>query len=240
MNNTSSAAYYERIWKTARSDMKKYGPFSRHYRRIISELVRPLEFSSVLDIGCGEGSLLLDLSLLYPGIALSGIDISDSALQLARQKLPGGQFWNLDITACHLEQRFDLVLCSEVLEHIDDDVSALENIARMTAGHVILSSVQGRMRNFEKKVGHIRNYQRGELVRKVEQAGFETVQTVEWGFPFYSPLYRNFLDLVGGKGTTGEFGPTRRAISAVLFALFSLNSHRRGDEVFVVAKPRRL
>lgn len=238
MNNTNPSAYYERIWKTNRSDMKRFGPFSRHYRRIILSLVEPLAFSTVLDIGCGEGSLLTGIRGLHPGVAVSGIDVSDSALDLARQKLPDGEFWNLDITARALEQQFDLVLCSEVLEHLEDDVSALEHIARMTAGHLIISTVQGRMRRFETKIGHVRNYRPGELICKVEQAGLETTRVVEWGFPFYSPLYRDFLDLVGSKGTTGKFGPVRRAISSLLYTLFSLNSHRRGDEIFVVATPR--
>lgn len=219
--------------------MKRYGPFSRHYRRIILSLVESLEFSNVLDIGCGEGSLLSDVRALHSNVRVSGIDVSDSALALARRKLPDGEFWNLDITVRSLEQRFDLVLCSEVLEHLEDDVRALEQIARMTAGHLIVSTVQGRMRRFEIAIGHVRNYRPGELVEKVEQAGFQTTRVVEWGFPFYSPLYRNLLDLTGGRGTTGEFGPARRVVSSLLYALFSLNSHRRGDEIFVVATPRR-
>lgn len=237
VNRTSAAAYYEKIWQTERDDMKRYGPFSRHYRRIILGLVRPLDFATVLDIGCGQGSLLLELCALYPGITVSGIDISDSALELARNKLPDGEFWNLDIRKQHLDRKFDLVLCSEVLEHLDEDVAALENIARMAGGAVIISSVQGRMRSFEKGIGHVRNYDPGELARKIEQAGLVTKKIVEWGFPFYSPLYRDFLDLVGGKGTTGHFGPLRRAISAALYALFYLNSSRRGDEIFVVSTP---
>jgi SAM-dependent methyltransferase len=234
--STGSAEYYEELWQTARDDMKKYGPFSRHYRRIILQLVRPLEFTTALDIGCGEGSLLAGICALRPEVAVSGMDISDSALRLARRRLPDGEFWNLDITKQHLGRRFDLILCSEVLEHLDDDVAALQNIARMTTGHVIISSVQGHMRQFEKQIGHVRNYRPGELVQKVERVGLSTTQVIEWGFPFYSPLYRDFLNLVGGKGTTGQFGPFRRVISAAIYALFCLNTSRRGDEIFVVAK----
>jgi hypothetical protein len=107
----------------------------------------------------------------------------------------------------------------------------------MTAGHVIISSVQGRMRGFEEKIGHVRNYRRGELVEKVLRAGLSTSRVIEWGFPFYSPLYRDFLSLLGGRGTTGRFGPTRRIISAAIYLLFHLNSTRRGDEIFIVATP---
>ena len=42
----------------------------------------------------------------------------------------------------------------------------------------------------------MRNYARGELVRKLEETGFVVVSVIEWGFPFYSPLYRDFLYLL--------------------------------------------
>jgi hypothetical protein len=50
------------------------------------------------------------------------------------------------------------------------------------------------------------------------------------------PLYRNFLELTGSRGTTGEFGPVRRVVSSALYYLFLLNSSKRGDEIFVLAE----
>jgi len=95
------------------------------------------------------------------------------------------------------------------------------------------------MREFEKQVGHVRNYAPGELLRKLEASGFEVVSVVEWGFPFYSPLYREFLELTGSKGTTGEFGHVRKLISRFIYLLFMLNSSRHGDEIFVLARPNK-
>src|SRR5262249_25614142 len=138
----------------------------------------------------------------------------------------------------YLDEKFDVIVCSEVLEHIPEDVAALENICRMTGKYLVISTVQGRMRRFEpEEVGHVRNYASGELVRKVEQSGFNVVKVVEWGFPFYSPIYRNFLELTGSKGTTGEFGLIRRILSEAIYYLFMLNSSRHGDEIFVLAEP---
>jgi hypothetical protein len=92
------------------------------------------------------------------------------------------------------------------------------------------------MRRFERKVGHVRNYAPGELVQRLERNGFVVVSTIEWGFPFYSPLYRNFLAITGSKGTTGEFGRLRKLISNSIYQLFKLNSSKRGDEIFILAK----
>jgi hypothetical protein len=93
------------------------------------------------------------------------------------------------------------------------------------------------MRQFEKQVGHVRNYAPGELVKKIELTGFTVLSVVEWGFPFYSPLYRDLLELTDSKGTTGQFGPVRKAISTLIYYLFMLNSSKRGDELFVLATP---
>ena len=230
-----STAAYEEGWHSKWDDMKTYGPFSRHLRRIIKEMIRPLEFTSVLDVGCGQGSFLQELQSEFPNIEPYGIDISSSAVEMARKRVAGGRFCVLDITDKFLDDKCDLVVCSEVLEHIPDDVSALHNLRKMACKYLLVSTPQGRMRQFERQVGHVRNYAPGELVNKIESSGFTVLSVVEWGFPFYSPLYRNFLDLTGSKGTTGEFGPFRKLIAKLIYVLFSLNSSKRGDEIFVLA-----
>jgi SAM-dependent methyltransferase len=199
-------------------------------------MIRPLEFVSVLDVGCGQGSFLQELQSEFPNIKPYGIDISSSGVELARKRVPGGRFWVLDITDKFLDEKCDLVVCSEVLEHIPNDVSALQNLRKMSGKYLLVSTPQGRMRQFETQVGHVRNYAPGELVNKVESSGYSVLSVVEWGFPFYSPLYRNFLDFMGNKGTTGEFGPFRKLIAKLIYILFLLNSSKRGDEIFVLAK----
>jgi hypothetical protein len=55
---------------------------------------------------------------------------------------------------------------------IPDDLAALQNIRKMTGKYLVVSTSQGRMRNFETVVGHVRNYARGELVKKLEMSDF--------------------------------------------------------------------
>jgi len=233
-----SASAYDRGWETRWDDMKRHGPFSRHLRRLIQRMLRTLAFETLLDVGCGQGSLLAELCSAFPHVQPFGCDISVSALALARQNVPHGQFLALDITEEALDRKFDLVVCSEVLEHVPADMVALHNLARMTGKYLLISTVQGQMRRFEaEEVGHVRNYTPGELVRKVERSGLQVTRVVEWGFPFYSPIYRNLLETTGSRGTTGKFGPVRRTISRAIYLLFLLNSSRRGDEILVLAEP---
>jgi len=229
-------ADYNEGWEFKWDDMKRYGPFSRHLRRIIKKMIRPLDFKSVLDVGCGQGSFLKELETEFPNIRAYGIDISRTAIELARKRMPNGKFYVVDITERFLDDSCDLVVCSEVLEHIPDDLLALQNLKKMTGKYLLVSTPQGKMREFEKQVGHVRNYAPGELVKKIESSGFKILSVVEWGFPFYSPLYRNFLDMTGSKGTTGEYGLFRKLIAKLIYLVFLLNSSRHGDEIFVLAK----
>lgn len=231
---------YDHGWQDQWDDMKRYGPMSRHIRRLINTVIRPLEFTSVLDVGCGQGSFLMGLMQDYPDMTPMGVDLSAAAVDMAAQRVPSGTFRVLDVERDSLDMQADLVVCSEVLEHIPDDEAAMRHIAAMTAGHLVVTTLQGRMRAWEADVmGHVRNYARGELVDKLRRNGFEIVRVVEWGFPFYSPLYRALLGSTGSKGTTGAFGPGRKALSALLYWVFLLNSWRRGDEIVVVARPAR-
>jgi SAM-dependent methyltransferase len=229
-------ADYDDGWEFKWDDMKTYGPFSRHLRRIIKKMIRPLDFKSVLDVGCGQGSFLKELQTEFPDIRAHGIDISRTAVELARKRMPDGQFYVVDITETFLDDICDLVVCSEVLEHIPDDLLALQNLKKMTGKYLLVSTPQGKMRKFEKQVGHVRNYAPGELVKKIESSGFKILSVVEWGFPFYSPLYRNFLDMIGSKGTMGEFGLVRKLVAKLIYWIFLLNSSKRGDEILVLAK----
>lgn len=228
---------YDSGWK-AWDDMKRYGPMSRHTRRLIAKMIEDLEFSSVLDVGCGQGSPLEEIAERRPGLELAGVDISTQAVELARQRLPEATFSVLDLTQGALNRRFDLIICSDVLEHIEDDQTALRNIRKMANRWFLVTTLQGRMRNFEQHVGHVRNYHRGELRTKLEEAGFAVHRQWDWGFPFYSPLYRDVLEHTPPNATTGHFGLKRRIVSTLLYWLFSANASRFGDYVICLAKAR--
>jgi SAM-dependent methyltransferase len=229
---------YNAVWTGAWDDMRRYGPMARHSRRLMRRMTDDLSPRSILDIGGGEGSLLETLSAAHPNAKMTGTDLAATAVELARKQMPRAEFAVLDVTKERLPGAFDLVVCADVVEHIEDDQSALDNMAAMTApgGYVVVATLQGRMRRFEKDVGHVRNYIPAELEEKMRLAGLSIDRVIAWGFPFYSPLYRDFLDMVDSRGTTGKFGLMRRLICHGLYTLFLLNSHSRGDYLFVRAR----
>ncbi len=227
---------YDANWEHKWNDMRRFGPTGRHLRRIIARMIAPLEYGSALDVGCGQGSLLAALMPLKPAARHAGVDFSEKALEVARRRAPTATFAPLDLTQGHLDQRFDLVLCTDVVEHIEDDGAAIANLAAMTGRYLLISTLQGRMRPYETLVGHYRNYARGELQAKIEAVGLKVVRTVEWGFPFFSPLYRDLFSATGIKATQGDYGWFRRLLADAIYWVFRLNAWNRGDYIFVLAE----
>jgi len=229
---------YNDVWSGAWDDMRRYGPMARHSHRLMATMTRDLAPASILDVGCGEGSLLRALSHQHSAACLAGFEFAENAVRLARQRLPTAEFHIGDITQDALAQTFDLVVCADVVEHLDDDEAALKQMARMVSpgGRLIVATLRGRQRAVEAHVGHVRNYAEGELQDKLTRTGLTIERVTAWGFPFFSPLYRDVLDLLGNRGTTGRYGLVRKCVCHILYALFRINSATRGDYIFVRAR----
>src|SRR5438067_1310433 len=120
---------YDQLWTQKWGDLQQYGPTSRHQRRIIADLLDPQHFDSILDVGCGEGSLLAFLGPRYRCHRMLGLDLSASAIERARQTFPSASYIVGDIGALPRGEQFDLVTCIDVLEHVEDDESLLRDIA---------------------------------------------------------------------------------------------------------------
>ena len=103
----------------------------------------PLAGKDVLDVGCGGG--ILAESMARKGARVTGIDLSEKALQVARLHL---QESKLDIRyeKSPVEDcvgAFDVVTCMELLEHVPDPASMVAACARLArpGGHVFFSTI---------------------------------------------------------------------------------------------------
>jgi len=229
---------YDKIWPEVYGDLQTFGPAHRHMRRIVRRLLTGIDYRSVLDVGCGPGH---NYDLLTKGGEVKqfdGLDISDHALDKARERL-SGRFWNLDIQKECPEGTWDLVHCSLVLEHLLDDEGAIQNLRKLTGRYLLITTIAGnfaRYRPWEERMGHVRNYRVGELESKLKAGGFEIREIVYWGFPFYSPIARTLQ--TNSKTGTGRYSLLTRAVAEALNGVYYLNSHRRGDLVILLGEVR--
>lgn len=96
--------------------------------------------SSVLDVGVGEGFVSGYLSEQLPTIRFTGVDMSASDIALLRAKFPRieahqGSAYDLG----GLPQGYDLVLCAEVLEHLDSPARALDEMLARRPRRLLLT-----------------------------------------------------------------------------------------------------
>lgn len=235
--SSASSIDYDEAWMSVYGDMQEHGPVHRHLARLVARLLQSIEYHSVLDVGCGPGC---NHALLTSGRdvgSYAGIDVSERAVARARQQL-AGEFWVADIEKERLSGRWDLVYCSLVLEHLDDDVAALRHMRAVTGKYLIVSTIAGdyeSYRPWEERMGHVRNYRRGELEEKLDRVGFNPRRVVYWGFPLYSPLARKLQNR--SRIGSGNFGRVARIAASALYLTYFLNSDSRGDLAIALATP---
>lgn len=110
------------------------------YLQTIASLTRETPARTVLDVGCGEGFVIRNLSQQRPDLSLAGLDAEPEVLKIAVFQNPQARFFLADGRRLPVrDARFDLVLCNEVLEHLPDPRRALQELARVSKEHVILS-----------------------------------------------------------------------------------------------------
>ena len=92
---------------------------------------------NVLEVGCGEGELLDLFSESHQNIRLLGCDIDAARLKLAAQKndVIFASAYGLPFQ----DNELDLLICCEVLEHLNNPGAALQEIARVAKHYVIFS-----------------------------------------------------------------------------------------------------
>jgi len=117
----------------------RYGFIQLYFRKLFIVL-RGLEWSTALEVGCGEGRVLAVLSKQYPNSSFQGVDLSEVAVMQARARNPE---LNISVGNIHAlpynDDSFDMVFVLEVLEHIQDYDAALRELVRVSSKYVVVS-----------------------------------------------------------------------------------------------------
>ncbi len=93
--------------------------------KIFAEIIE--EGATVLDIGCGDGTLLKYLTE-KKNIKGVGIDISNNAIEMARSKGIGAQVCDVSSPDFSVEDDYDYIVLSEVLEHLPNPEEVLDKV----------------------------------------------------------------------------------------------------------------
>ena len=192
------------------------------YRLIIGETEKILsgikkDNVKILDYGCGVGTLVFYLA--STGNNVVGVDISPLSIKLCNRSAKemnlssrvrfsvDGDFWK---KIKNISTKFDLIICSEVIEHVRNDAELLEKLSRILneKGYIFLTTPSknaplfrmGFAKSFDKKVGHLRRYDVESLITMFERVGMrvEKIRKVEG-------ILRNSLFLITQLGVFIKF-----------------------------------
>ena len=154
---------------------------ARRYQAHVLGLFRRYIGSRVLEVGCGIGTTTR--SLLEIADVVLGIEPNRSSAERVRAAI--GDHPRFKLRECHLEEcdqaelqqeRFDTIVCVNVLEHIEDDVKALQAFRDIVApanGHVLIfvPAVQAAYGPLDAELGHHRRYSKRSLAAAFDAAG---------------------------------------------------------------------
>lgn len=171
-------------------------------RRLLDALVtviaRECKRPTILDVGCGTG---INLSVLGKHGDTFGSDASEEALHFSKSRgidvLVRSQVESLPFAA----STFDLVTALDMLEHVDDDLGALDELSRVTREKgVLLITVPAYgflWSEHDEALHHRRRYAASELRNKLTNAGFEVERITYYiAFLFFPILFMRFVQSV--------------------------------------------
>jgi SAM-dependent methyltransferase len=182
---------------------------------LISRAVARIRPESILDVGCGQGSIGVRLA---ERARYLGVEPDARAAAVARSRIVprGGTVLDGDHRAVPDGTHYDVVCAFEVLEHLDDDAAMLAVWASSVrpGGHLLVTvpAWPERFGPMDVTAGHLRRYTPEQLTALLRGAGLEPARISLYGWPIAYVLerIRNTVDAVALAREPAAVGTAER------------------------------
>lgn len=169
-------------------DMDRNGSHAREQYSTILQKMENFQFSNVLDVGCGTGEILKRIHICYPEVLLTGVDISEKRLEVAKVKIGNVAtlLWADAEMLPFNDTTFDLIVCSDSFHHYPNPQKVLAEFRRVLKRGGILLICDYRigfplrqLMNLFIRFSHdgdVHIYSKEEITKLVIQASFSNIQ----------------------------------------------------------------
>jgi SAM-dependent methyltransferase len=191
----AQSAWSDKLTEMHEAEASSTHPIDLASRSLALHSMECLEDSPIiLDIGCSSGFLIEDLRLSIPDAQIIGSDYLANVVEKASQRIPNVPFIQFDLRQCPLPDNcVNGVSALNVLEHIDDDFKAMEEIHRILkpAGiaHIEVPADPSSFDLYDEVLLHFRRFRLPDLVAKAREAGFTVLKATHLGFLVW-PLFK--------------------------------------------------
>lgn len=202
--------YTSSQFKWAREDSVKriYKKRYLFFNGVIKKEIRRKRRIILLDYGCGDGYWSMIFSAVR-GCKVTGVDYNPERLKKARALIKNAVFKESDLTRENKKLgKYDIILCSQVIEHVKDDLKFLKIIKQHLKkdGILILGTTNEgcmtqKFRNLytNAETDHVHFYKEKEIRLKIQKAGFEVKN-------IYREVFYPGFDRIYYKLTSSDFG----------------------------------
>jgi len=179
-------------------------------RKYILDLLKDIpKDSKVLDIGCSSGVFLKELEAFgFETKNLYGIDISDKAIRNCKDNGIDNAFV-MDAQNITLNEKFDIIIASDCLEHLENDKKAVKNwndLLKIGGKMFVFVPAFQSLWSYHDVVNmHFRRYTKTELKSRLQAENLEIIKSSYWNFFLFLPVYLfRLISSSVQKNKTGE------------------------------------
>lgn len=244
----SAAASFDQLWSSYWLDVQAIGPLTfTRFRLMQCEIDRITRVPTrILDVGCGPGRFLSLLGSRFPQATLTGVEPSREAKEAApaalRERILLG---TLDVHLDALsELQPDLVVCSEVLEHVSDADAVMAHLVRLAApGASFIFTVPAGRAHWsvqDEVAGHVCRFEAVEFELMLRRNGLDGIRLYTWGGPV-SWAYNRLLNWVGPRQAAQRaHSRLGRTLARIVTAALHVDDLFKGDAHFqLIASARK-
>jgi len=189
-------------------------------RYFLKKFLRGKNKPSILDVGCGTGFNLIDFQDI--GEVL-GTEISVPALGYLEKRGLKEKVFLTELPNLQTPKSFDCITCLDVLEHVEDDETALLSLYEHldTNGTLLITApaYQRLWSRHDDMAHHIRRYSKKELISKIQKVGFRVKHITFFNTFLFLPEAIFRLLKIGKKNDSDIF-EMGKFLNFILYAVF--------------------